>query len=716
MKLTDSIRAAITAAGGTPKSSSLRGLLRQLVTAYGGTPKGRKVTALLAAAITASGGTASAHGVRDLLGQLVQTRGGSYAGNETMRELGEELAAGTPGPTLGLSNTSLNIGNPVSVTGVPAGQSVSASPAKAFIITGTGASTKLTATGDVTGAVALTLTPRGFPAQSIPVNIFNQTALNPNSASQPMSVAYSLRKVVTAYAGACLIARDSVGSTNRTLNFKADGTYDADPAVWSTYGDGINFTLHTWYDQSGNARNFTTSVRPKLVFPNAPTNYEGAYIDFDNKTQNMVTATGSEWLNVGGTANLSIFAVAGTWGWSSAGAHVRNPPSAYSGVVGPLLGIGTLGSEAGALVYGAYHNLGQTCMYAKKGELFVDQGTPSNDRNRNIWFNQKGAVVSGGGDRRLMFKDRPHEVAASGPHRLVLGNVGLVNQSHNGPVQEIILFQNATALSDDECQRIALWQRQYWTATTDVFFPDTYTMIYSGQSLAAFHWDNAQSGDGTANSNSGTRVFKPRIELLLSAASNPQMIFNYFGAATAYGGTSVIKEADARPAHDGYWWDHEANGGLGGPGPLLTLWATQFNSVPGLKYQKVAIVWAQGEAEAGYLRDNASPPFTVADHKAQTKQVFQWMRDFIGYNCPIFIQPLRSPTGFAPAYMAALHDAQNSIAGEMVDVYLAPETADVTLAADGVHYAKIPIETGFDLVATRNADTVATVLMSLPSR
>jgi len=495
----------------------------------------------------------------------------------------------TPEPTLSLASNNLTVGTFVSVLGVPDGQSVAATPAKGFLVLGKGASTLIMATGENTGVVPLTLKPRGFAPQSLPVTVGAITPLNPTAASQPLSFVYSFRRVVPGYAGACLEARDSVGSTNRTLSFNPDGTYNADPAVWSTYGDGINFTLHTFYDQSGNARNFTSSSRPKLIFPNAPTNYEGAYVDFQNKNENMATA--ATFLDVGGTANLALFISAGTWGWSSAGAHVRNPPSAHSGTYGALLGYGTL--AANVLVHGAYHNLAQTCMYAKAGELFVDQGTLSNSRNPCFYFNQRGAVVSGGGGGRMLFRDRPHGVAGASAQRLVLGNNGLQNQSHNGTVREIIGIQNAAALSDFESHRIHLWQRQYFTTSSDVFFPDSHVSIGSGQSLMAFHYDNAQSGDGTAGSNSANRVYKPRLEFLLNAASNPQMTFDYWGAGTAYGGTSVDIAADARVAQDGHWWDRTANGGLGGPGPLLLLWATQFALLPGLKYRKVHILWAQ---------------------------------------------------------------------------------------------------------------------------
>lgn len=517
--------------------------------------------------------------------------------------------------------------------------------------------------------------------------------LNAMEASQAPIAIYSLRKVNPAYAGNCLQVRDS-GNTLRTIGFNAQGYIDV--ATLITYGDGVTFTVATLYDQSGNGRNLTTTIRPPLVLGMITTadGFSLPGIDFQSKNQNMVSGTGTEFLNVGGTANLSILAIAGTFGWSSAGTHARNPAVYSAGVNGPLLGYGTVSGNR--LAYGALGASGETVMYDGEGELFVDASTPDNTRIRNIWFNQTGANVSGGADVRKLFTNRPHGKAASGASRLVLGNRGDLLQSHNGPVFEVILYNAAGALSDTECQRIALWQREYWGALGAARYPDRYLSIFSGQSNAQYYYVDASSGDGSAGSNAGTRVYKPALETLLGFPTTTKSII-YYGNNTAFGNSAVVK-AVLDGGDTNYWWDADT----AGAGPNLTQWASQVAGTPGKKYRKTVIMWAQGEREALEMSEGASD--VSAAWKAQTKLVWAYMRSIIGYDCPIVIQPLGNQTG-SQAQMEALRAVQTELAAEVANVFLSAETTDLE-RQDSVHFAKIPNVNGYDLGASRLATAI----------
>lgn len=85
--------------------------------------------------------------------------------------------------------------------------------------------------------------------------------LYPNAA-----VAYSLRKLRTAYTGSAIRVRRSSDNTEQDIGFTALSDLDTS-ALTSFCGSGNGFVT-TWYDQSGNARNATQSTaanQPQVV-------------------------------------------------------------------------------------------------------------------------------------------------------------------------------------------------------------------------------------------------------------------------------------------------------------------------------------------------------------------------------------------------------------------------------------------------------------------
>jgi hypothetical protein len=80
----------------------------------------------------------------------------------------------------------------------------------------------------------------------------------------PATVGYSLRRIRTAYSGACLRLRRSSDSAEQDIGF-AGGVLDTASAL-SFCGAGNGFVA-TWYDQMGsnNAVQATTTLQPQLV-------------------------------------------------------------------------------------------------------------------------------------------------------------------------------------------------------------------------------------------------------------------------------------------------------------------------------------------------------------------------------------------------------------------------------------------------------------------
>lgn len=77
------------------------------------------------------------------------------------------------------------------------------------------------------------------------------------------AVAYSTRKLRTAYSGACLRVRRSSDSTEQDIGFSG-GKLDT-AALLSFVGAGDGFVT-TWYDQSGNGRDATQATAAKQMY------------------------------------------------------------------------------------------------------------------------------------------------------------------------------------------------------------------------------------------------------------------------------------------------------------------------------------------------------------------------------------------------------------------------------------------------------------------
>ena len=77
------------------------------------------------------------------------------------------------------------------------------------------------------------------------------------------SVAYSVRKLRTAYAGYCMKVRRTSDNTEQDIGFTANG--DLDTSAIKTFCSTSSGYVRTWYDQSGNAINATTTENSQRI-------------------------------------------------------------------------------------------------------------------------------------------------------------------------------------------------------------------------------------------------------------------------------------------------------------------------------------------------------------------------------------------------------------------------------------------------------------------
>lgn len=531
--------------------------------------------------------------------------------------------------------------------------------------------------------------------------------LSPMEASQAPLAIYSLRKVNSAYSGNCLQIRNSLNAT-ANIGFTAAGVVDmAAVAAHAALGDGTA-KVGIWYDQSGNGHNATGSVRPKII-SGMLTIADGSTmpgIDFQSKTEGLVTTTTP--LNIGGTYNLCVLAVYGCYGWSSGGTHSRSPAS-YTSSGQAIVSYGT--SDANRLVVPNGGTAGEALFYNKTKELFVEADATTFPRFRNIAFNQTGANVSGFADERQLWSNRPHAVTGAASQRITVGTTGAGNQSMNGPLFEVILFNPATALSDEETLQMMAWQRDYWGDLDAARYPERYFIAFGGQSNAQYYGTDNQSGNGTAGTNALDRIFVPEIEALIGADTDTLKEVAAVASTTAFGGSGITKASKAADTGEttNYWWDET----VPSVGPRLTTFVSTVANAVGaqgaFRYQNPVIIWSQGEEEAVDITASVAG-VSATEWKGYTQDVWDYMRTQFGDSTiPVIIQPL-GRQGSRDALMRQLRLLQGEMADEDANVYLSAETAGLAMQ-DNVHFDKYTSSTeGYDLGAKRLAHAVAALI------
>ena len=132
-----------------------------------------------------------------------------------------------------------------------------------------------------------------------------------------------------------------------------------------------------------------------------------------------------------------------------------------------------------------------------------------------------------------------------------------------------------------------------------------------------------------------------------------------------------------------------------------TIWNAFHAAVPVSSYDVGAILWVQGEAEAGRLY---SETVTVQDYKDGTLDVFNWTRNLIGApSCPVFIGKIgfNSTSMTTPALKAAYKAVQKAEEDmcNNEDIFMgfsmAPDFALPIGAgwyeymSDGIHYSRL---------------------------
>lgn len=259
-------------------------------------------------------------------------------------------------------------------------------------------------------------------------------------------------------------------------------------------------------------------------------------------------------------------------------------------------------------------------------------------------------------------------------------------------------------------------------------------VLWLGQSNAEKHFFAEIGPDGQPQ-EPGVRVFARELAALLGTVS--ARVTQIRGAV---GGTALIREmAIADPTGSqprSWWWEPQANGGAGGPGPLATaaLAAVQAISAP-----VKLLVWDQGETEALNPGDTANRPYnggnnrgmwgfgcTVAQYQGAFAALVAWFRAQLSLpNLPVLISGIGatrypfpsdvlSGAAVPPVYnitIPVIEKCQKAAADTIPNVFLGPRRhrsegsygpewpGDPVLSNDGVHLFGGP--TGYGIQASR---------------
>lgn len=559
--------------------------------------------------------------------------------------------------------------------------------------------------------------------------------LNPMNASVAPAAIYSMRKVNPAYSGACVRMRNSAGT-------QADIGWTTDPAgsgfqiidmaaltAHANLGNGT-FTFVRWYDQSGNGRDFVYGSTARILQPATMPRASGAALptlDFDGSFTGAVstaTAIPAGWLSEGGTNNLTIFATLNVMGpvTTTSGAQPRSYPTNIANFDAVMFS--TAGSaDANVLACTSEALSGQTC-FGKTGARNVTavdypfarsyplglgltavpalQFTAS--RKATYWFNQKGALVSGGGGGIQSFADRPHGRPSATAQHLILGTRNGSRPS-NSQFAEVIVYNNAgAALTDIECQRIDIWTQQFWGAVQTPRVPMRVAMALMGESTAQAVASGSSNEASGLGDTAWARIVVPNT-LALSGRSytNTDLVLRD-ASQTALAGSQGLRPRGAsdgdqttpgtwqgtspsKNAFTKFWWDQINNI----PGPCYWNWydicVNPTLGASGLAYiDKWMIALTQGinDTEIGDT-DPTGKGVTFANWKAGWKSIIARARADSGKaDMAFFFYMLQRPVSGATKELR-MRDLWQEITTELPYCYMLPEGGIASLSGDSTH-------------------------------
>jgi hypothetical protein len=397
---------------------------------------------------------------------------------------------------------------------------------------------------------------------------------------------YTPNDVLTENGTNAVLLVDGVRAQIRVLTVSGGGgtgpiaTYAIERAGKYYYGPGGTNAATTAVAFSGGTGTGATFTMPLTSSPTNTYTNDKVALEFVNLGGTNLKSAG--FLNVGGTNNLAILAVVKRMGYSGGAVNPQPRPGApTTSAKSVFLGYGTLAtqilitssaisaqnatSQADPTGYPANFNrdslLGKTmCAYDLPDDLPIDETAPAPTNEwTNIWINQVGSKISAGGDTRRHYADRDHGVAETLAAAVTVGAAGNSGAQFNGRYKEIVIFQSATPMTNDEVQRKSIGQRNRFALTADTVVRDRYMILFTGQSNAVSHLSHTTSGDNvdTTTQSAQRRIRAKVVEGL--GITTPERVLFGLASRTCVGGTWMLKhgKVGTDPDNPTSWWNED---------------------------------------------------------------------------------------------------------------------------------------------------------------
>lgn len=264
--------------------------------------------------------------------------------------------------------------------------------------------------------------------------------------------AYSLRKIVAAYAGPAVNVRRSSDNTTQDIGFDADGNLDT-TALLAFVGSGDGF-VSTWYDQSGNGHNVTqatAAAQPQIVAAGAVESKSGVPTVAFNGTQ-VLSATDPGMYAAGSASSIGVISAAAATtgdtflGESNTASGARYWPF-WQKAAGGGLGRAINNGSSNVVAEAATQTIGDAALHQV---AFTDTGSALEQ-----WIDEAATSLGTTSYTRSTTALNTFCVGAS------ISNAG-VNTGVVGWISEMVVF-SATVLTSTELTAGAANQKAYYS-------------------------------------------------------------------------------------------------------------------------------------------------------------------------------------------------------------------------------------------------------------
>ncbi len=321
------------------------------------------------------------------------------------------------------------------------------------------------------------------------------------------------------------------------------------------------------------------------------------------------------------------------------------------------------------IIWGWDGNVVRQIIYSGLASNVIDNGASFNKSVAAAGEMNKGGISVFAHDPATSSETRHNKAQTTSTNNVTLSSTngefvvgsapfGNTNNAIKGAISRIIVFNRKLNLAEIEFVENLL-ESTYRIAS---LFNDDVGLIAAGQSNIHYQFTQS-SGSGAANTVTA--------------------LGDYYGGTIRYetgaqGGAAVLKENASGTFPDRWYYDNDT----GDFGPTYDGWATEVDAFTAAGIEIDAILWDQGEEDAGDI-GNSNTERTK--YKEALKALWTQMRVKIGRDVPIIITPLgRNNLGASGGGWQRIREVQYELSREFYNTYIMSGRAHYGLS-DNLH-------------------------------